>query len=85
MEEYRAVRNAIVEAVLENFQEEDKEVVEKAAEKIADRVMDAVSENYRSITEIHQIVAAIREGHRVQIAYFDPDEDEDVMVVKACW
>ena len=85
MEEYREVRKAVVTAVLENFQQGDNEVIKKAAEAIAERVMDAVAENYRSITEIHEIVAAVREGINVQIAYFDPDEDEDEMVVKACW
>ena len=49
--------------------------------------MDAIADNYRSITEVHSIVAAVRAGLNVQIAYADPDEDEfmDPYVVRPCW
>ena len=56
-------------------------------EAVTEAVMDAIAENYRSITEIHSIVAAVRAGERVQIAYADPD-DLDFMnpyVVRAHW
>lgn len=86
MEEYRAMRETILRAVQENVKG-TKEEVEKAVEAVTDAVMDAIAENYRSITEIHAIVAAVRAGERVQIAYADPD-DLDFMnpyVVRACW
>ena len=86
MEEYREVRNRTMQAVAETV-EGPKETVEKMAEKIADAVMDAIAENYRSITEVHSIVEAVRAGHHVQIAYADADEDEDAdpCIVRACW
>ncbi len=86
MEEYRAMRKAILRAVQENVKG-TKEEVEKAVEAVTEAVMDAIADNYRSITEIHSIVAAVRAGERVQIAYADPD-DLDFMnpyVVRACW
>lgn len=86
MEEYRTMRETILRAVQENVKG-TKEEVEKAVEAVTDAVMDVITENYRSITEIHAIVAAVRAGERVQIAYADP-EDLDFMnpyVVRACW
>lgn len=85
MEEYKAVKETIWKAVQENMKAPE-EVVKKAADAITDTVMDAITENYRSITEVQEIVEAVRAGHRVQIAYFDPEEDElDEMVVRPCW
>ena len=83
MEEYRAMREAILRAVQENVKG-TKEEVEKA---VTEAVMDAIADNYRSITEIHSIVAAVRAGERVQIAYADPDNLDSVnpYVVRACW
>lgn len=44
-------------------------------------------EETRTITEIKQIVASVRAGFDVQIAYADPDEDDafDPMVTRACY
>lgn len=86
MEEYRAMRGAILRAVKENVKGTEEEV-EKAVEAVTDAVMDAIAENYRSITEIHSIVAAVRAGMRVQIAYADPEDPDfmDPCVVRACW
>lgn len=86
MEEYRAMREAILRAVQENVKG-TKEEVEKAVEAVTEAVMDAIAENYRSITEIHSIVEAVRAGERVQIAYADPDDLDfmDPYVVRACW
>ncbi len=86
MEEYRAVREAILRAVQENMEGTGEEV-EKVVEAVTEAVMDAIAENYRSITEIHSIVAAVRAGKKVQIAYADPDEMDfmDPYVVRACW
>lgn len=83
MDEYKAVRDAIVAAVVENLPGPE---AEKAAAQIADTVMETITENYRSLTQVQSIVDAVRAGHRVQIAYYNPDEDElDGMVVRACW
>ena len=86
MEEYRAMRETILKAVQEKMQGTPEEI-EEVAKTVTDAVMDAIAENYRSLTEIHSIVAAVRAGERVQIAYADPD-DLDFMnpyVVRACW
>lgn len=86
MEEYREVRKRTIQAVMDTVKG-PKAAVEGMAEKIADEVMEAIADNYRSITEVHSIVAAVRAGHNVQIAYADPDEDDfvDPYVVRACW
>lgn len=86
MEEYREVRQRTIQAVMETVKGPEEAVMEMA-EQIADAVMDAIADNYRSITEVHSIVAAVRAGLNVQIAYADPDEDEfmDPYVVRPCW
>ena len=86
MEEYRAMKETILRAVQENVKG-TKEEVEKTVEAVTDAVMDAIAENYRSITEIHCIVAAVRAGIRVQIAYADPEELDfmDPYTVRPCW
>lgn len=86
MEEYREVRQRTIQAVMETVKGPEAAVMEMA-EQIADAVMDAIADNYRSITEVHSIVAAVRAGLNVQIAYADPDEDEfmDPYVVRPCW
>lgn len=86
MEEYREVRQRTIQAVMETVKGQEAAVMEMA-EQIADAVMDAIADNYRSITEVHSIVAAVRAGLNVQIAYADPDEDEfmDPYVVRPCW
>lgn len=86
MEEYREVRQRTIQAVMETVKGPEAAVMEMA-EQIANMVMDAIADNYRSITEVHSIVAAVRAGLNVQIAYVDPDEDDfmDPYVVRACW
>lgn len=44
-------------------------------------------EETRTISEVKQIVEAVRAGYNVQIAYADPDEDDafDPMVRRACY
>lgn len=86
MEEYREVRQRTIQAVMETVKGPEVAVMEMA-EQIADAVMGAIADNYRSITEVHSIVAAVRAGLNVQIAYADPDEDEfmDPYVVRPCW
>lgn len=86
MEEYREVRRRTMEAVLANMEGEREKVME-AAEKVADAVMEAITDNYRSITEVHSIVECVRAGVRVQIVYADPDELDfmDPYTVRPCW
>ena len=86
MEEYREVRRRTMEAVLANMEGEREKVME-AAEKVADAVMEAITDNYRSITEVHSIVECVRVGVRVQIVYADPDELDfmDPYTVRPCW
>lgn len=80
------MRHKIIGAVSDNMTCPEEKKMEAAA-AIADTVMDAIDENYRSITEIHSIVEMVRAGYRVQIDYFDPDEDDfmDEFVARACW
>lgn len=86
MEEYREVRQRTIRAVMETVKGPEAAVME-ITKQIADAVMYAIADNYRSITEVHSIVAAVRAGLNVQIAYADPDEDEfmDPYVVRPCW
>lgn len=67
--------------------EEYREVRKRTIQAVMEAVMDAIADNYRSITEVHSIVAAVRARLNVQIAYADPDEDEfmDPYLVRACW
>lgn len=84
MDEYREVRQKTIQAVIENIPGQDEKAKE-AAWKIADIVMDAIAENYRSISEVQAIVNAVRVGLKVQIAYAEPEEEENPYVVRACW
>lgn len=84
--EMSAIKGAIIRAVQETVKG-TKEEVEKTVEAVTDAVMDAIAENYRSITEINSIVAAVRAGERVQIEYADPDDPDfmDSCVMRPCW
>lgn len=77
MNEHRDLNNKIIE-LLEDRLGEDTAFV------IANEIMNEVSENFRSISEIHTIVAAVRAGEEVQIDYYNEDEDNEY-TVKACW
>ena len=39
----------------------------------------------RTLDEVREIVAAVRAGIPIQVAYADPDEDENPYIVKPCW
>lgn len=45
----------------------------------------ADGEETRTLREVQSIVDAVRAGQQVQIAYYDPEEDDDPYVHKACW
>ena len=86
MDEYKVMKDAIKRAVSENIPGIPEKEFEKAVSRITDTVMEAISENYRSITEVQDIVNAVRAGHKVEMQYYDPDENElDEMSVRACW
>ena len=83
MQEINEVRETILAAVQKRIP--GKKGIE-ASREIADEVMDAIAENYRTITEVHEIVETVRLGMDVQIAYADPSEDEpDPYIVRPCW
>lgn len=86
MEEYRTMKEVIRKAMQEKMKG-TREEVEKAVEAVTEAVMGAISENYRSITEVHSIVECVRAGIRVQIAYADPEELDfmDPYTVRPCW
>lgn len=39
----------------------------------------------RTLEEVSMIVQAVRAGERVQVAYYDPEIDDDPYVVRAAW
>lgn len=39
----------------------------------------------RTLREVQSIVDAVRAGQQVQVGYYDPEEDDDPYVHKACW
>lgn len=45
----------------------------------------ADGEETRTLREVQSIVDAIRAGHQVQVGYYDPEEDDNLYVYKACW
>ena len=77
MNEHRDLNNKIIELL------EDR-LGEDTAFAIANEIMNEISENFRSISEIHSIVAAVRAGEKVQIDYYNEDEDNEY-TVKAHW
>ena len=77
MNEHRDLNNKIIELL------EDR-LGEDTAFAIANEIMNEISENFRSISEVHSIVAAVRAGEKVQIDYYNEDEDNEY-TVKAHW
>ena len=45
----------------------------------------ADGEETRTLREVQSIVDAIRAGHQVQFGYYDPEEDDNPYIHKACW
>lgn len=45
----------------------------------------ADGEETRTLREVQSIVDAIRAGHQVQVGYYDPEEDDNPYIRKACW
>ena len=55
------------------------------ADFVANGVMCAVYDHFRSITEIHAIVDAVRCGMRVQVDYYNEEDEENECVVRQEW
>lgn len=62
MEEWKELRNRIRESARQNMKHMSDDEINEAAEQIADDLMDCLSDNFRSLAEIHQIVAGVRTG-----------------------
>lgn len=58
--------------------------VDEAVEKMADAVIEKLDCDYRSVSEVQQIVDMVKSGRDVQIAHQDPD-DEDEYIYRPCW
>ena len=85
MEEYRNLRDLIHDIVIINVPGEPEQV-ERIADQIIQSVMDEVSQHFRSLSQVEEIICATRNGISVQIEYRNPeDEDNDGVTVKARW
>lgn len=92
MKEHERLRIKIMDTVIMKLQEQESEkpIRERGAEA-ADEIMEAVYEDFRSLTEVENIVETVQAGGRVQIPYWDPEEDAvpdglpDQLVVRPCW
>lgn len=81
--EHKELKKLIGDAVINGTQIYDKP--DDLASYVTSRVMDAIYENFRSITEIHEIVDAVRLGMRVQVDYYNEDLDDDECSVRQAW
>lgn len=81
MEEHKRM----IQRIREIMREHSKNINDEEIDQITEELMDEISENFRSITEVHSIAEGIRAGMNVQIACMDPDEEPDPYVVKPCW
>lgn len=81
--EHEVIKNVIDVAVKEGLQQ--KKNPDELADFIKTQVMEEIYEEFRSITEIHAIVDAVRCGMRVQVGYYDEDLDDDECSVRQAW
>ena len=81
--EHEVMKNVIDIAVKEGLQQ--KKNPDELADFIKTQVMEEIYEDFRSITEIHAIVDAVRCGMRVQVGYYDEDLDDDGCSVRQAW
>ena len=81
--EHEVMKNVIDIAVKEGLQQ--KKNPDELADFIKTQVMEEIYEDFRSITEIHAIVDAVRCGMRVQVGYYDEDLDDDECSVRQAW
>lgn len=80
---HEVMKNVIDVAVKEGLQQ--KKNPDELADFIKTQVMEEIYEEFRSITEIHAIVDAVRCGMRVQVGYYDEDLDDDECSVRQAW
>ena len=80
---HEVMKNVIDVAVKEGLQQ--KKNPDELADFIKTQVMEEIYEDFRSITEIHAIVDAVRCGMRVQVGYYDEDLDDDECSVRQAW
>lgn len=80
---HEVMKNVIDVAVKEGLQQNKNP--DELADFIKTQVMEEIYENFRSITEIHAIVDAVRCGMRVQVGYYDEDLDDDGCSVRQAW
>lgn len=81
--EHEVMKNVIDIAVKEGLQQ--KKNPDELADFIKTQVMEEIYEDFRSITEIHAIVDAVRCGMRVQVDYYNEELDDDECVVRQAW
>ena len=81
--EHEHLKQFIEESVVKGMQNFDKP--DDLASYVTSRVMDEIYENFRSITEIHGIVDAVRLGMRVQVDYYNEELDDDEYAVRQAW
>lgn len=81
--EHEVMKNVIDIAVKEGLQQ--KKNPDELADFIKTQVMEEIYEDFRSITEIHAIVDAVRCGMRVQVDYYNEEDEENECVVRQEW
>lgn len=81
--EHEVMKNVIDIAVKEGLRQ--KKNPDELADFIKTRVMEEIYEDFRSITEIHAIVDAVRCGMRVQVDYYNEELDDDECSVRQAW
>ena len=81
--EHEVMKNVIDIAVKEGLRQ--KKNPDELADFIKTRVMEEIYEDFRSITEIHAIVDAVRCGMRVQVDYYNEEDEENECVVRQAW
>ena len=81
--EHEVMKNVIDIAVKEGLQQ--KKNPDELADFIKTQVMEEIYEDFRSITEIHAIVDAVRCGMRVQVDYYNEEDEENECVVRQAW
>ena len=81
--EHEMIKNVIDVAVKEGLQQ--KKNPDELADFIKTQVMEEIYEDFRSITEIHAIVDAVRCCMRVQVDYYHEEDEENECVVRQAW
>ena len=81
-------RSRVIDFMKNKFEAAGLSFNEEEAQKLINEIEESIwdeLENYRSITEVQQIVDSVRAGHEVNIPYYDPEIDEDPYIVRPKW